>query len=132
MIERDTARSLAQKAVPDGRVIDPERFTETRAGWYFPYSPTDLIGSNGVIVHKTTGRALVLGSAFSVERDMRAFDDGFQFKLYDLVVLEIDLRLGKLPVVFPEIHLYFRIEALQAARDRSYFRFEALECRRPT
>ena len=42
---------------------------------------------------------------------------------------EIELRLAKSPIVFPEIDLYFRIEALQAARDKGYFRFEALECR---
>jgi hypothetical protein len=179
MIERDAARALAQKAVHDRQgsvssghllVIDPDRFTETREGWYFPYSPAppDLMGSTGVIVHKRTGRVFVLGSAFSVERDIRAFDEGFQFEIYDLVILEImdrertvdtlvtvgptvitpeyeygtvwriphrlskqeiELRLAKLPVVFPQIGLYFCIEALQVARDNQYFQFEALECR---
>jgi hypothetical protein len=177
MIDCDAARALAQKTVhdrqvnakPDGKFhVDPVRFTETREGWYFPYSPSDLLGSSGVIVHKRTGRAFVLGSAFPVERDIRAFDEGFQFEIYDLVILEImdrertvdtlavvgptvttpeyeygtvwriphrlnkqeiELRLAKLPVVFPEVCLYFRIEALQEARDNGYFRFEALECR---
>jgi hypothetical protein len=124
-----------------------------------------------VIVHKQTGRAFVLGSAFPVERDIRAFDEGFQFELYDLVILEIidrprtvdtlaavgptvttpeykdgtvwriphrlskreiDLRISeKLPVLFPELRLYFCIEVLQEARDHRYFRFEAIECRGP-
>jgi hypothetical protein len=167
MIECHAARALAQKAVK--RAIDPERFTETREGWYFPYSPdANLIGSKGVIVHKRTGRAFVLGSAFTVERDIRAFDEGFQFKIYDLVILEImdrqrtvdtlaavgppvvtpeyeygtvwriprglskkeiELRLAKLPVVFPEVPLYFCVEALQEARDNRWFRFEAIGCR---
>jgi hypothetical protein len=169
MIATETARGLAQEAVRHGQVVDRERFTETREGWYFPYEVgAGLIGSSGVIVHKRTGRALVLGSAFSVERDLRAFDDGFQFELYDLVILEvmdrqmtlktlatvgptvttpeyesgtvwriprrlsrgdIETRLAKLPVVFPEVRLYFCIEALQEAKQNGYFRFEALECK---
>jgi hypothetical protein len=168
MIELDAARALAQKAIQHEQVIDPHRVTETREGWYFPYVPSHLIGSTGVIVHKMTGRPLVLGSAFPVERDSRAFDEGVQFEIYDLVILgiadrqrtidtladvgptvttpeykdgtvwriphrlsrhEIDLRLAKLPVVFPQISLYFCIEALQEARDNGYFRFEAIGCR---
>lgn len=168
MIQVDAARTLAQNTVRDGQVIDPDRATETREGWYFPYAHGGMVGSTGVIVHKKTGRVFVLGSAFPVERDIRAFDEGFQFEIYDLVVLgirdrqrtvdtlaavgptvttpeyqdgtvwrisrrlskqEIDGRLAKVPVVFPEVRLYFCIEALQEARDSAYFRFEALEYR---
>jgi hypothetical protein len=93
MIDREEARSLAQKAVEHGLRIDPVLATETREGWYFPYQASeDMAGSNGVIVHKRTGRALVLGSAFPVERDLQAFDEGFQFAQYDLVVLSIQDR----------------------------------------
>jgi hypothetical protein len=169
MFDQEAARSLAQKAVSHGQVVDRTRSTETREGWFFPYEPEiRLIGSNRVIVHKHTGRTFVLGSAFPVERDLRAFDEGFQFEVYDLVVLEvrdrhktvdvlasvgptvvvpeyqegtvwriprrlskyeIDGRLGRLPVVFPEVRLYFCVEALQEVRERRHFRFEALEFR---
>jgi len=171
MIEREAARALAQKAVGDRQLIDPDRYTETREGWYFPYARRSemMVGSNGVIVHKRSGRAFVLGSAFPTERDIKAFDEGFQFDLYDLVILEISdrprtvatlvevgptitipeykdgtvwkiprpltedeiaQRLDRLPAVFSDISLYFRIEVLQKARDGGDFRFVALHARR--
>jgi len=91
MIKREKARAIAQQAAGDRQEIDAALCTETVDGWYFPYAPRSevLVGSNGVIVSKHTGRALVLGSAFSVERDIKAFDEGFQFGLYDLVILDI-------------------------------------------
>ena len=172
MIERETARAIAQKAAGDSERIDATRCTETREGWYFPYAPSSeiIIGSSGVIVHKHSGRALVLGSAFPVERDIKAFDEGFQFRLYDLVVLdirdrprtidilleigpsitipeyehdtvwkiprpltkaEIAERLDRLPAVFSDVALYFRVEPLQNARSQGFFRFEALEATGP-
>ena len=173
VIELETARALAQKAVGDRRQIDAARCTETREGWYFPYAPAVeiMFGSNGVIVNKHTGLPLVLGSAFSVERDIKAFDEGFQFRRYHLVILEvrdrkktveillevdptitvpeyedgtvwkiprslsereIDERLDRLPAIFADISLYFRIESLQTARTHEYFRFEALAARAPS
>jgi hypothetical protein len=171
MIDRETARLLAQKAVH--HLIHPDLCTETREGWFFPYDDEfGVTGSAGVIVHKWSGRALVLGShpAFTLERDLRAYDEGFQFKVYDLVILEIsdrqktidvlarvgpavvvpeyehgavwriprrlsrdeiEGRLDKLPVVFPEVRLWTCVEALQEARDRGYFQFEAREFRGP-
>jgi hypothetical protein len=93
VIELETARALAQKVAGDRQQIDGARCTETREGWYFPYvrrPPEETrAGSNGIIVNKATGRALILGSAFPVERDIKAFDEGFQFHRYDLVILEI-------------------------------------------
>jgi len=100
MISSQRASEIAQSLVEHGQHIDAAHKRETREGWYFPYAPEyGLIGSSGVIVHKKTGKGLVLGSAFSVERDIDAFDAGFQFECYDLVVLEVFDENGTLDVL---------------------------------
>jgi hypothetical protein len=71
------------------RQLDPTGAVETERGWYFPWIPDGIIGSNGVIVGKSDGAVFVLGSAFSVERDIHFFDRGFGSKSYDLVILEV-------------------------------------------
>ena len=122
MIERETARTLAQKAVGDQQLIDPDRYTETREGWYFPYARQSemVVGSNGVIVNKRSGRAFVLGSAFPIERDIKAFDEGFQFDLYDLVILEIcdhPRTVASLVEVGPPLR-YLSTRMVQSGRSR--------------
>jgi hypothetical protein len=101
MIDRELARELAQQAVDHRQTVHRTSVTETKEGWFFPYEPgAAQIGSHGVVVHKKTGRTFVLGSAFSIERDLKAYDEGFQFKRYDLVVLEIHDRPKTLAVLY--------------------------------
>ena len=154
MIEREIAREIAQRAAGDRQRIDAVRCTETRVGWYFPYAPASemMAGSNGVIVNKQSGRALVLGSAFPVERDIKAFDEGFQYPAYDLVVLDIrdrsrtvetlleigptvtipeyqDGRVWKVPRSMTKGEIAERLDMLPAifADVSLYFRIEALQ-----
>src|SRR4029079_2017477 len=61
---------------------------EIAQGWFFPYR-TARIGCNGIIVSTRTGRVFKLGSAFSIERDLALYDRGYQFELYDLVIVAI-------------------------------------------
>jgi hypothetical protein len=87
MLTPAEAADLAARATR--RAVDAERVCETASGWFFPYAPEGepSYGSNGVIIHKQTGKAYVLGSAYPVERDIRLYDKGYQFEVYDLVVL---------------------------------------------
>ncbi len=79
---REQAHNIAQSRASPAS-LDGAR--ETLQGWYFPLA-TDAIGSNGVIVHKSTGRVLQLGSGYPAERDLRLYDKGYQFERYDLVI----------------------------------------------
>jgi hypothetical protein len=89
LLEASQAADIATRRC--GRPVDRARARETRAGWYFPYAigaeEEMLFGSSGVIVHKETGAVLQLGTAFPVERDLQLYDKGYQFELYDVVVL---------------------------------------------
>lgn len=88
---RDDAAVLANEAAGPGRSVDPTRVREIREGYYFPYryEGEGRLGPNGLIVNKRTGACFLLGSAFSVERDLVAYDEGFQFDGYDLTILSI-------------------------------------------
>jgi hypothetical protein len=59
---------------------------ELREGWYFPFLSNDVVGCNGVIVNKRSGKLFHLGSAFPPERDLALYDQGYQFERYDLVI----------------------------------------------
>jgi hypothetical protein len=85
MFTLSEAAELARRAT--GREVDVDRAQETVEGWFFPYDRSDMLGSNGVVINKTSGKALVLGSAFTVARDLALYDKGYQFDAYDLVVL---------------------------------------------
>lgn len=102
MIDEPRARELALAAIAhEGVVLGDAR--ETEQGWFFPWV-TGLIGCKGVIIHKQTGGAFHLGSAFTVERDIALYDRGYQYEQYDLVILAIrDLdatrrAVGRLPL----------------------------------
>jgi hypothetical protein len=102
MIDELAARKLAEGALErDDIALGDSR--ELHEGWFFPYQ-TALVGCNGVIVNKRTGRRFHLGSAFPVERDIALYEAGYQSAQYDLVILAIhDLdatrrTIGKLPL----------------------------------
>jgi hypothetical protein len=69
--------------------LDFDAAVETEHGWFFPPIADGRFGSSGVIIGKSDGAGFVLGSAYSVDRDIRFYDRGFRSKVYDLVVLEV-------------------------------------------
>ena len=90
-MEFSKATIIAQTKAPSGVSVDPECAKETECGWYFPYRFDEFpaAGSKGLIVDKVSGRAYMLGSAFSLERDLAAFDQGFRFGAAHLIVSEV-------------------------------------------
>ena len=91
LLDRADASKVAEAwcVYTQSRQLDPTGAVETETAWYFPWIADGIIGSNGVIVGKSDGAVFVLGSAFSVERDIHFFDRGFGSKSYDLVILEV-------------------------------------------
>jgi hypothetical protein len=92
MISLAVATALARQHCPGSNHIDDSRPIDFATGWYFGYERVQdplaqPLGSNGLIVDKATGEVLVLGSAFSVERDIEMHQKGYRFSRYDLVVL---------------------------------------------
>ena len=80
MIDALEAARIAEANAPGGHIVAVREVRETRQGWYFPwqFDGEPLIGSKGIIVEKLSGRVFRLGSAFSLERDLAAFDAGTQ------------------------------------------------------
>jgi hypothetical protein len=149
MIDEARARELAE-AEPKHRDAILGEARELREGWFFPYRMAPP-GSQGVIINKKTGRPFHLGSAFRAERDLALYDRGYQFEVYDLVIvtvrdpemavrtllmlnlaMEADIRkrLKKLPCIFAG-NLYFHLELLEKAREAGWFTFEARGHRAP-
>jgi hypothetical protein len=86
---RADLQRIAERVVPEGLAIDEGRVRELRTGWLFPYRSATggaVVGSNGVIVNKLTGKAVRLGSAFPMDRDAAMYERGYCFERYDLVV----------------------------------------------
>ena len=85
------AAVLAQASAPEGFVVAVEQARESRCGWFFPwrFEGPPLIGSNGVVVDKRTGRVVTLGSAYSLDRDLNAFDAGYRFRPAFLVITDV-------------------------------------------
>ena len=91
MLEYTDVRAIAERSVDPGTHVDDAYARELRDGWFFPFICTSepLVGCNGIIINKTTGKVLRLGSAYSDERDIEMYEKGYQFERYDLVILEI-------------------------------------------
>ncbi|HWZ91497.1 MAG TPA: hypothetical protein VNW92_21695 [Polyangiaceae bacterium] len=92
MISLAVASTLARDHCPDSNCIDDSEPIDFPTGWYFGYKRLEdplaqPMGSNGLIVDKATGEVLVLGSAFSVQRDLEMHQKGYRYSQYDLVVL---------------------------------------------
>jgi hypothetical protein len=90
MLDLDAARKVALTAVSPGLMLGQAR--ELREGWFFAFRVTGeepVAGSQGVIVNKHDGRIFRLGSAFSLARDQKLYDKGYQFERYDLSIIEV-------------------------------------------
>src|SRR5262249_6276077 len=71
------ATEIAARAASGALRVDAARLRELRRGWYFPYQPPaePMAGSQGIIRNQENRAHFVLGSAFSLERDLAAYDD---------------------------------------------------------
>jgi hypothetical protein len=87
----DEAHICAAKHATEKAWPDRDRAREIRSGWYFPwrFAGKPLIGSNGIIVDKRTRRVVRLGSAYPLERDLRAYDAGYPLTHAHLVVTAV-------------------------------------------
>jgi hypothetical protein len=169
MLSRSDALEVAQKSAQDGVFVREEDAQELSNGWYFPWhlpNGETLVGSHGVIVNKESGRCFSLGSAFTVDRDLRAYEAGYESLNYDIKLTKVHDRrltldfleelgitvvepelahgtvwriprrlsreeLGKLledlPRTFPNVMVYFRIEAIERVRADGCCEFDLIE-----
>lgn len=95
MLSRTEALEVAQKNAQDGVLVRAQDARELSNGWYFPWhlpGGETLVGSQGVIVNKESGRCFPLGSAFSVDRDLRAYEAGYESLNYDIRLTKVHDR----------------------------------------
>jgi hypothetical protein len=68
-------------------------------GWYFMYQSNEwlrtrdrrhlLVGSGGFIVEREDGRTYEFGSAYGQDRNFAAYEYGLKYKIYDLIVNQV-------------------------------------------
>lgn len=90
MIDEPTARELAKADFEaDGtEVAVLGNARELELGWFFPVITKERDIYSSVIVDKGTGRVLrVIGG--SLDRDPTLYDRGYQYEVYDIVVLSV-------------------------------------------
>ncbi|MCX6951888.1 MAG: hypothetical protein NTV51_06950 [Verrucomicrobia bacterium] len=107
------ARAHAAKFLADGITLGTEGILESPSAWFFPWhhEGPPVAGSKGFLIEKATGRVHPLGSAYSAERDLKAFDAGYRFGHAWLVVTHLRdprhaeeaLRRLKIHEVTPEV-----------------------------
>ena len=154
MFSRSEALQIALTEAPTGLTVRERDAIELSNGWYFPWrivDGQDYIGSHGLIVNKQSGEALHLGSAFSAERDWRAYEAGMTQEAFDIridriVNLESTLAfveavgplitrdevracLSTLPHTFEYVVVYFVFEAIEAARANGCCEFTLVDPR---
>src|SRR5579871_4200327 len=88
MIDAAEAARIAEAQASGGLTVAVHLAREIQQGWYFPWQNDGppMAGSKGIIVEKLSGRVFTLGSAYSLERDLAAFDAGYRFEPANLVV----------------------------------------------
>jgi len=102
MIDEAQARALATGTLKEGD-IELGAVRELKEAWFFPLV-VPQIRCSGVVVNKHTGRVLHIGSTFPIERDLAMYERGYQFQLYDLVIIAIhdldatERALARLPI----------------------------------
>jgi len=162
MISFEDAKLIALNEIGEDCALLNEETLEKSYGWYFCFQSkrfletknlSDMLaGSGGFVVEKVDGRVFRFGSAYSLERNLRAYEAGFKFELYDLIVESVRnveqtvLLLNKLDMTYvvPEVEhgvewkipkhytqkqIKQRLEKLPATFEKQqfYFRFEVFE-----
>ena len=103
MLARKQALDIARSEAPAGFTASGAR--ELKNGWFFSWRRNGLlgqlgiigslldrnpiVGSHGVIVNKQSGKIWSLGSGFPLQRDLDAYEAGFECEVYDLKLLSI-------------------------------------------
>ena len=89
MIDEPQAREVAKGAFEsDAVVLGGAR--ELSEGWFFPCVTKGVQTFAGVIVNKATCRSLLVLTQSPMASDLTLYDRGYQFGLYDLVVLTVE------------------------------------------
>jgi hypothetical protein len=105
MLTFEQARAIAVRFAGPGRGLMESAIQEFSCGWYFVAQteaylrtgdPAHMeIGSGGFVVDRESGRVHEFGSAYPLERNLRAYERGFRFEAYDLTVTSVrDLRMA--------------------------------------
>jgi hypothetical protein len=91
VLDRCVAQSIVERCVPVGRSVNFDEVQELRDGWFFALqTPKSSIGASaGLVVNKNTGKTLEVGLGGRLAHDLELYDKGYQFEMYDLVVLEV-------------------------------------------
>lgn len=99
MISFDDAKQIALDKIGPECALFEDEIIEKPYGWYFCYQSKAyvasgdlsdfLVGSGGFIVEREDGRIFNFGSAFTLERNLAAYEAGFRFELYDLTITRV-------------------------------------------
>jgi len=93
VLSRSEALRIALSEVSDGLTLKESDATELSNGWYFPLSSSDgemWVGSHGLAVGKLDGAVMHFGSAYPVERDLRAYEAGMTRPSCDIRISRIN------------------------------------------
>lgn len=93
MITFSEAKQIALEKIGSDFILNENEIIEKPYGWYFSCRSKSndeiVFGSNGFIVDREDGHVFQFGSAYSLERDIAAYEAGFRFDLYDLIILSV-------------------------------------------
>lgn len=103
MITFEDAIKIAENRIPWNCDLFRDEIIEKPYGWYFCYQSKKfietgnisdmLIGSGGFLVEKENGNVIEFGSAYSLEKNFQAYEQGFLRKNLDLIITKVfDLR----------------------------------------
>lgn len=89
MFDEPRAREVAIGAFEAGEVVLGDA-RELNDGWFLPCVAKGFQHFTGVIVNKRTGRPLHVMTHSPMANDLTLYDRGYQFDVYDLVVLTVE------------------------------------------
>lgn len=93
MITFEQAKEIALSKTGADFILNKNQIIEKPYGWYFCFhskSDDDIIfGSNGFIVDRDDGSICRFGSAYSLDQNFAAYEAGFKYDLYNLIILSV-------------------------------------------
>jgi hypothetical protein len=121
VINFEEAKQIALNKIGPDCALFENQIIEKSYGWYFWFQSKAyfasgnwkdaLVGSGGFIVEREDGRIFEFGSAYTLERNLAAYEAGFKFDFYDLTIIAVsDMKqtvnlLHKLDMIYviPEL-----------------------------
>jgi len=116
VITFEEAKQIALNKIGPNCALFEDRIIEKPYGWYFCFQSKAyfasgnwkdaLVGSGGFIVERADGRIFEFGSAYTLERNLAAYEAGFKFYSQDLTITAVsDMKqtvslLHKLDMVY--------------------------------